>query len=163
MLILTAARPRPGSSTGATVSSTAIIVPRSDAASGRVAWAVHHLVAFSYRRRNSPSVAGKVPSSDVENGSTPNWSSSRATSTAKRRELSPQFDKAVSPFNGTSAFSSRGRWFCANHPGLTRAYPPAWFSGKLVSLATRWDELNANVQASGQSSAFRKSQWLLST
>jgi integrase len=29
MLILTAARPRPGSSTGATVSSTAIIVPRS--------------------------------------------------------------------------------------------------------------------------------------
>jgi hypothetical protein len=33
---------------------------------------------------------------------------------------------------------------------LTRAYPPAWFSGKLVSLATRWDELNTNVQASGQ-------------
>jgi hypothetical protein len=29
----------------------------------------------------------------------------------------------------------------------------AWlpFSGKLVSLATRWDELNTNVQASGQS------------
>ena len=49
-----------------------------------------------------------------------------------------------------AAFSGRGRWFCANHPGLTRAYPPAWFSGKLVSLATRWDELNTNVQASGQ-------------
>jgi hypothetical protein len=25
-----------------------------------------------------------------------------------------------------------------------------WFSGKLVSLATRWDELNTHVQASGQ-------------
>ena len=49
-----------------------------------------------------------------------------------------------------AAFSGRGRWFCSNHPGLTRAYPPAWFSGKLVSLATRWDELNTNVQASGQ-------------
>jgi RNA-directed DNA polymerase len=49
-----------------------------------------------------------------------------------------------------AAFSGRGRWFCANPPGLTRAYPPAWFSGKLVSLATRWDELNTNVQASGQ-------------
>jgi RNA-directed DNA polymerase len=47
-----------------------------------------------------------------------------------------------------AAFSGRGRWFCPNHPGLRRAYPLAWFSGKLVSLATRWDELN--VQASGQ-------------
>jgi hypothetical protein len=35
-------------------------------------------------------------------------------------------------------------------PGIERAYLPAWFSGKLVSLATRWDELNSNVQASGQ-------------
>ena len=26
--------------------------------------------------------------------------------------------------------------------GMTRAYPPAWFTGRLVSLATRWDELN---------------------
>jgi hypothetical protein len=28
--------------------------------------------------------------------------------------------------------------------------PPPWFSGKLVSLATRWDELNTNAQASEQ-------------
>jgi RNA-directed DNA polymerase len=49
-----------------------------------------------------------------------------------------------------AAFSGPGRWFCSNHPGLTRAYPPACFSAKLVSLATRWDELNTNVQASGQ-------------
>jgi len=41
-----------------------------------------------------------------------------------------------------AAYSARGRWFCANHAGLTRAYPVAWFTGKLVSLATRWDELN---------------------
>ncbi len=49
-----------------------------------------------------------------------------------------------------AAFSGRGRWFRSNHPGMTRAYPPAWFIGRLVSLATRWDELNTRVQASGQ-------------
>ena len=49
-----------------------------------------------------------------------------------------------------AAYSGRGSWFRSNHPGLTRAYPPAWFTGKLVSLATRWDELNHHVQASGQ-------------
>jgi RNA-directed DNA polymerase len=49
-----------------------------------------------------------------------------------------------------AAYSARGKWFCANHSGLTRACPPAWFTGKLVSLATRWDELNHHVQASGQ-------------
>jgi hypothetical protein len=32
-----------------------------------------------------------------------------------------------------AAFSGRGRLFCANHPG---ADLPAWFSEKLVSLAT---------------------------
>ena len=54
----------------------------------------------------------------------------------------------------TRSAASGGRFsayrYSSNHPGLTRAYPPAWFSGKLVSLATRWDELNTNVQASGQ-------------
>ena len=49
-----------------------------------------------------------------------------------------------------AVFSGRGRWFRSNHPGMTRAYPPAWFTGRLVSLATRWDELNTRVQASGQ-------------
>jgi hypothetical protein len=32
-------------------------------------------------------------------------------------------------------------------PGIDACLP---FSGKLVSLTTRWDELNTNVQASGQ-------------
>jgi DNA-binding transcriptional regulator LsrR (DeoR family) len=33
---------------------------------------------------------------------------------------------------------------------VERLKAPAWFTGKLVSLATRWDELNHHVQASGQ-------------
>jgi RNA-directed DNA polymerase len=48
------------------------------------------------------------------------------------------------------AYSSRGRWFRSNRTGMTRAYPPAWFTGRLVSLATRWHELNHHVQASGR-------------
>jgi hypothetical protein len=36
-----------------------------------------------------------------------------------------------------AAFSGRGRLFCSNRPGLKRAYPPAWFYGKLVPLASR--------------------------
>ena len=49
-----------------------------------------------------------------------------------------------------AAFSARGRWARSNFPGMTRAYPPSWFTGRLVSLATRWDELNHHVEASGQ-------------
>jgi len=49
-----------------------------------------------------------------------------------------------------AAYSSRGRWARSNFPGMTRGYPPAWFDGRLVSLATRWLELNTYVQASGQ-------------
>jgi hypothetical protein len=49
-----------------------------------------------------------------------------------------------------AAFAGRGRWARSNFPGMTRAYPPAWFTGRMVSLATRWDELNHHVQASGQ-------------
>jgi RNA-directed DNA polymerase len=49
-----------------------------------------------------------------------------------------------------AAFASRGRWARSNFPGMTRGYPPAWFDDRLVSLATRWNELNAHVQASGQ-------------
>lgn len=49
-----------------------------------------------------------------------------------------------------AAFCSRGRWRRSNYTGMTRAYPPSWFAGKLVSLATRWDELNHHVQVSGQ-------------
>ena len=37
----------------------------------------------------------------------------------------------------------------SNRPALTRAYPPSWFTGRLVSLKTRWEELNPS-QASDQ-------------
>jgi len=49
-----------------------------------------------------------------------------------------------------AAYSHRGRWARSNFPGMTRGYPPAWFDGRLVSLARRWHELNTKVQASGQ-------------
>jgi RNA-directed DNA polymerase len=49
-----------------------------------------------------------------------------------------------------AAYSTRGTWPRSNRPGMTRAYPPAWFTERLVSLATRWEELNHHVQASGQ-------------
>jgi RNA-directed DNA polymerase len=47
------------------------------------------------------------------------------------------------------AYCGRGAWHRSNRPALTRAYPPSWFIGRLVSLKTRWEELNA-PQASHQ-------------
>ncbi len=41
-----------------------------------------------------------------------------------------------------AAYNSKGRWFRSNHAGMTRAYPPSWFAGRLTSLKTRWQELN---------------------
>jgi RNA-directed DNA polymerase len=48
-----------------------------------------------------------------------------------------------------AAYCGRGAWNRSNRPALTRAYPPSWFTGRLVSLKTRWEELNA-PQASDQ-------------
>jgi RNA-directed DNA polymerase len=48
-----------------------------------------------------------------------------------------------------AAYCGRGAWHRSNRPGLTQAYPPSWFAGRLVSLKTRWSELNA-PQASDQ-------------
>jgi RNA-directed DNA polymerase len=48
-----------------------------------------------------------------------------------------------------AAYGSHGRWFRSNHPGMTRAYPPSWFSGRLASLTARWYDLSP-VEASGQ-------------
>ena len=48
-----------------------------------------------------------------------------------------------------AAYCGRGAWHRSNRPGLTRAYPPSWFAGRLVSLKTRWSELNP-PQASDQ-------------
>ncbi|MFW8609965.1 reverse transcriptase domain-containing protein [Rhizobium beringeri] len=40
------------------------------------------------------------------------------------------------------AYCGKGRWAKSNRPGMTRAYPPAWFAGRLASLKTVWGELN---------------------
>lgn len=48
-----------------------------------------------------------------------------------------------------AAYCGRGAWNRSNRPALTRAYPPAWFERRLVSLKTRWEELNL-PQASDQ-------------
>jgi RNA-directed DNA polymerase len=49
----------------------------------------------------------------------------------------------------SAAYCGRGAWNRSNRPALTRAYPPSWFTGRLVSLKTRWEELYA-PQASDQ-------------
>jgi RNA-directed DNA polymerase len=41
------------------------------------------------------------------------------------------------------AYCSKGAWVKSNRPAMTRAYPPAWFTGRLVSLKARWHELNS--------------------
>jgi group II intron reverse transcriptase/maturase len=40
------------------------------------------------------------------------------------------------------AYCSKGAWVKSNRPAMTRAYPPAWFTDRLVSLKVRWQELN---------------------
>lgn len=42
-----------------------------------------------------------------------------------------------------AAYCGRGAWNRSNRPGMTRAYPPSWFDGRLVSLKARWTELNS--------------------
>jgi len=53
-----------------------------------------------------------------------------------------------------TAFRSRGPWKKSNPPGMTRAYPNAWFHQRLVSTWTRWQELNRPAPASGQAALF---------
>jgi len=40
------------------------------------------------------------------------------------------------------AYCGKGRWAKSNRPGMTKAYPPAWFAGRMASLKTVWSELN---------------------
>jgi RNA-directed DNA polymerase len=42
-----------------------------------------------------------------------------------------------------AAYCGRGSWHRSNRPALTRAYPPAWFRGRIVSLKARWHELQS--------------------
>lgn len=49
----------------------------------------------------------------------------------------------------SAAYCGRGAWHRSHRPALTRAYPPSWFTGRLVSLKGRWEALNP-PQASDQ-------------
>ena len=49
----------------------------------------------------------------------------------------------------SAAYCGRGAWNRSNRRALTRAYPPSWFAGRLVSLKGRWEALNP-PQASDQ-------------
>lgn len=41
-----------------------------------------------------------------------------------------------------TAFSGKGSWARSNRPAMQKAFPPAWFTGRIVSLRARWNELN---------------------
>ena len=52
-------------------------------------------------------------------------------------------------------FCRRGVWYRSHTPGITVAYPNAWFHERLVSLASTWEALNPRPQlASGQTLLF---------
>jgi group II intron reverse transcriptase/maturase len=53
-----------------------------------------------------------------------------------------------------TAWSRRGIWHRSNRPGMTRAYPNAWFRARLFSLADAWLRLHAVQLVSGQLSLF---------
>lgn len=49
-----------------------------------------------------------------------------------------------------AAYCRRGPWNRSNRPGLTRAYPNAWFGERLVSLWSAWHRLNPPERVSGR-------------
>jgi RNA-directed DNA polymerase len=49
------------------------------------------------------------------------------------------------------AYCGRGAWVKSNRPGMTRAYPPSWFNGRLASLQTRWHDRNSPLASAQQS------------
>jgi group II intron reverse transcriptase/maturase len=48
------------------------------------------------------------------------------------------------------AYSGRGVWHRSNRPGMTKAYPNAWFHGQLGSLYDRWRVANPLPQVPSQ-------------
>lgn len=51
------------------------------------------------------------------------------------------------------AYCGKGAWVKSNRPGMTRAYPPSWFTRRLVSLQTRWHDLHPPPASAQQSLA----------
>jgi group II intron reverse transcriptase/maturase len=52
------------------------------------------------------------------------------------------------------AYCGKGAWVKSNRGAMTRAYPPAWFTGRLISLKVRWHELNPPSASAQLSLAF---------
>ena len=51
---------------------------------------------------------------------------------------------------GQAAYCRRGPWNRSNRPGLTRAYPNAWFTERLISLWNEWHRHNPPERVSGR-------------
>jgi len=51
---------------------------------------------------------------------------------------------------GAAAFHRCGPWNRSNRPGVTRAYPNAWFHERLVSLWVSWNRWNPPERVSGR-------------
>lgn len=51
---------------------------------------------------------------------------------------------------GRAAFCRCGPWNRSNRPGLTRAYPNAWFNERLVSLWIEWHRVNPPARVSSR-------------
>jgi RNA-directed DNA polymerase len=52
--------------------------------------------------------------------------------------------RAVGPSAAANcAYCGHGAWVKSNRPGMTRAYPTAWFAGRMVSIKARWFALNS--------------------
>jgi len=41
-----------------------------------------------------------------------------------------------------TAYCGKGSWPKSNRPAMTKAYPPAWFRERMISLKGRWYEMN---------------------
>src|SRR5271169_832577 len=51
--------------------------------------------------------------------------------------------KGVSPKAAAGcAYCGKGAWVKSNRRAMTRAYPPAWFTGRMASLTALWAEIN---------------------
>jgi len=52
------------------------------------------------------------------------------------------------------AYCGKRAWAKSNRPAMTRAYPPAWFAGRLTSLRDRWRDLNPPSESTQLTLAF---------
>lgn len=50
-------------------------------------------------------------------------------------------------------FCRRGVWYRSHTPGITVAYPNAWFHKPLVSTVSMWEELNRRPKLASRQTA----------